>query len=273
MDPALANLANPYRPGTARAVDGSATGAMRAATLADFRAGAFQVLVNCALFTEGFDEPSIACVAIARPTKSRALFAQMVGRGIRLAPGKADVLVLDFTAIAGRHRLVGPADVLAGAEVTDDMRRELEARLTGAAADLDGLIVATKHAAITAVAHYRAEELDPFLGELPAVSRAPWSGDLATDRQREALARAGLDDPPNTLTKGEAARWLDAIAARRASGLATLRQARFLHRHGIDGRRMTFGAATDAIDRLKAGWHHARDTAVLAAPDEIGAVP
>lgn len=46
--------------------------------LDDFRAGVFQVLVNCAILTEGADVPNIDCVVVVRPTRSRNVFAQMV---------------------------------------------------------------------------------------------------------------------------------------------------------------------------------------------------
>lgn len=57
--------------------------------------GEFQVLCNCAVLVEGYDDPNIACVVLARPTKSPVLFAQMVGRGTRLASGKHDLIVID----------------------------------------------------------------------------------------------------------------------------------------------------------------------------------
>jgi hypothetical protein len=46
--------------------------------------------------TEGFDDPGVSCVAMARPTRSEGLYAQCVGRGTRLFPGKTDCLILDF---------------------------------------------------------------------------------------------------------------------------------------------------------------------------------
>lgn len=66
--------------------------------LEDFRAGVYPVLVNCAILTEGADVPAIDCVLLARPTRSRNLFSQMIGRGLRLSPatGKRDCLVLDI---------------------------------------------------------------------------------------------------------------------------------------------------------------------------------
>jgi len=67
----------------------------RAEKLRSHREGKFQVLVNCNVLVEGYDDPSIACVLLARPTKSPVLFAQMVGRGTRLFDGKADLIVID----------------------------------------------------------------------------------------------------------------------------------------------------------------------------------
>ncbi len=70
-----------------------------------FRDGDVQVLANCGIATEGYDEPSVNCVVIARPTKSRALYTQMVGRGTRRHPGKDDCLVLDVVGATRRHDL------------------------------------------------------------------------------------------------------------------------------------------------------------------------
>jgi hypothetical protein len=71
-------------------------GEARAKALADFRAGRVQVLTNVGVLTEGFDDPGVSCVAMARPTRSEGVYAQCVGRGTRLHPGKADCLILDF---------------------------------------------------------------------------------------------------------------------------------------------------------------------------------
>lgn len=68
----------------------------RAGVLADFRKGQIQVLANVAVLTEGFDDPGVSCIAMARPTRSEGLYTQCVGRGTRLHPGKRDCLILDF---------------------------------------------------------------------------------------------------------------------------------------------------------------------------------
>lgn len=119
-------------PKSARALSGETPAEERASTLVAFSRGEFQHLVNCALFLEGYDEPRISCVAVARPTKSRALYAQMLGRGTRLSPetGKADCLVIDFVGNAGRHSLISPLDIFEGdmtppeREAAEEIRKE-----------------------------------------------------------------------------------------------------------------------------------------------------
>lgn len=71
------------------------------------REGRLRVLWNCALLTEGVDVPEVACVLLARPTDSPGLYAQMVGRGTRTAPGKKDCLILDCADMTERHDLMG----------------------------------------------------------------------------------------------------------------------------------------------------------------------
>lgn len=71
---------------------------IRAQTLDSFRNQEFPVLVNCGLFTEGTDIPNIDCVLLARPTRSKNLLVQMIGRGLRLHPGKVNCHIIDFVA-------------------------------------------------------------------------------------------------------------------------------------------------------------------------------
>lgn len=80
----------------AESIDGTLDSESRHRILADFRAEKTRVLCNYGVLTEGLDVPNISCVVLARPTKSDILFAQMVGRGTRLSPGKKDLLVLDL---------------------------------------------------------------------------------------------------------------------------------------------------------------------------------
>lgn len=84
----------------AASISGDTPKAEREAKLAAFAAGRIRVMVNCAILTEGFDDPEIGVVLIARPTKSRIMYSQMVGRGVRLHPGKDDCLVLDLVGVS-----------------------------------------------------------------------------------------------------------------------------------------------------------------------------
>jgi ATP-dependent helicase IRC3 len=82
----------------ARYVTGETPKQQRTATLDAFKAGRFPVLLNCGVFTEGTDVPNIDCVLLARPTKSRNLLVQMIGRGMRLHPGKENCHIIDMVA-------------------------------------------------------------------------------------------------------------------------------------------------------------------------------
>lgn len=68
-----------------------------------FRSRKLRVLVNCMVGTEGFDIPCVDCVALLRPTLSKRLVVQMIGRGTRLYDGKRDTLILDMAGNLERH--------------------------------------------------------------------------------------------------------------------------------------------------------------------------
>lgn len=78
-------------------LDGESSISERSEALERFRKGETQILVNCALFTEGLDIPDIECVQCLRPTTSLILHLQMVGRGLRQVAGKEYLTVLDHT--------------------------------------------------------------------------------------------------------------------------------------------------------------------------------
>ncbi len=83
-------------------VDGGTPLDQRAAILARFASGETQVLCNVAVASIGFDLPVVDCIVLARPTKSLVMYLQMIGRGLRPAPGKTDCLVLDHSGTVRR---------------------------------------------------------------------------------------------------------------------------------------------------------------------------
>lgn len=152
----LAEIINRWRKGSAAMVSGETPKIDRKAALANFAKGGHQFLCNCGVLTEGFDDPGVEVVVLARPTKSRALFTQMVGRGTRPLPGIVDgpptaaarlaaiaasakpcCEVIDFVGNTGRHRLVSVSDILGGndPEPVRDLANEI-ARKNGRGADV-----------------------------------------------------------------------------------------------------------------------------------------
>lgn len=112
----------------ARFVTGDTPDIERSQILDDFRSGAFPVLVNCGVFTEGTDIPNIDCILLGRPTQSRNLLVQMIGRGMRLHPGKKNCHIIDMvssleTGIVTTPTLFGlDPNELVSETSTEDMR-------------------------------------------------------------------------------------------------------------------------------------------------------
>lgn len=100
-----------------RAVEVNGNSDDRAQVLSDFKNGKYDVLCNSMLLTEGWDCPSVDCIVILRPTKIRSLYQQMVGRGMRLSPGKDHLLLLDFLWMTARHDLCRPSALLSKDEI------------------------------------------------------------------------------------------------------------------------------------------------------------
>ena len=87
-------------------LDGSTPVVERDAILARLAAGKTEVVCNCGVLTEGWDSPGVSCIVLARPTRSLALYRQVVGRGLRPAPGKSDCLILDHAGSTLEHGFV-----------------------------------------------------------------------------------------------------------------------------------------------------------------------
>jgi superfamily II DNA or RNA helicase len=99
------HLANEFNASGVKAehVDALTPQGERDAIFRRFRSGETLVLTNCFLASYGFDLPDLSCVVLARPTKSLVLYLQMVGRGLRPAPGKDHCLILDHSGAVAEH--------------------------------------------------------------------------------------------------------------------------------------------------------------------------
>lgn len=95
----------------AEVISGETPSGEREEIYAATRRGDVQVLVNVMVLTEGFDMPQLEVCVVARPTESRALYIQMVGRVLRLHPGKHEALVLDVVGASVGMDLKSAADL------------------------------------------------------------------------------------------------------------------------------------------------------------------
>lgn len=82
----------------AQYVTGKTRTGERDSIVSDFKNGKIQVLMNCGIFTEGTDIPNVDCVLLCRPTKSRSLLVQMIGRGLRKHHSKEHCQIIDFVS-------------------------------------------------------------------------------------------------------------------------------------------------------------------------------
>jgi DNA repair protein RadD len=87
-------------------LDGGTPKPERDAILSRLGSGETELVTNCMVLTEGFDLPAIGCIVLARPTKQIGLFRQMAGRGLRPAPGKRNLILIDHAGAVYRHGLL-----------------------------------------------------------------------------------------------------------------------------------------------------------------------
>ncbi|MFT5286169.1 MAG: superfamily II DNA or RNA helicase [Planctomycetota bacterium] len=233
----------------------------RAVQINRFRRGEIKVLVNCALFTEGFDVPEISLVAIARPVLSRSFYAQMVGRGTRLAPNKDDLLVLDFVPANCRHSLVQAVDIF-GRDTEEVVER---ARKFTAAASEEGEALSLERALELARQEQEAQEADvvyqllrrdPYSAvgiELERFKNGPKRGGAPTKQQLKSIQKAGLPvDLIESYSSSQVEELREYLLDRKAVGLCTPKQAKQLLGLGLDPREMYYDEAQQILKDAKA---------------------
>ena len=256
-----------------KAAEVNGESADREQVLKDYEEGKYNVLCNSMLLTEGWDCPSVDCVIVLRPTKVRALYSQMVGRGTRLAPGKKELLLLDFLWHTERHELCHPANLIATDEkVAKKMTENIEE--LGAPIDLEE----AEQQAKEDVALEREESLAKQLAEMKKRKRKlvdplqfemsiqasdltdyvpsfGWQMSPPTDKQIKALEKWGIF-PDEIENAGKAEMLINRLVKRRDAGLSTPKQIRFLENRGFQHvGTWQFEAATKLINRIAAnGW-------------------
>jgi len=240
----------------------------RAKILERFEKGDFDVLCNSMLLTEGWDCPSVDCVVVLRPTKVRSLYQQMVGRGMRLSPGKDHLLLLDFLWMTDRHDLCRPSALISKDE---KITKRMDERLQKDNAVYD--LIETEEQAERDVLLEREEALARELAEMRRRKRKlvdplqyamsiaaedlanyvptfAWEMAPPSEKQLQFLENRGIfaDTVTNT---GMASMMIDRLKRRQDEGLSTPKQIRCLERYGfVRVGTWSFEDASKMISRL-----------------------
>jgi superfamily II DNA or RNA helicase len=292
-----AEIFNRHRADMASWVCGKTDKDERRKVLADFATGKLQVVCNCGVLTEGFDDPGVEVVIMGRPTKSRSLYSQMVGRSTRPLPGVVDgpetaearraaiaasgkpsCLVVDFVGNAGKHKLVTSADILGG-KVSEEALELALARakqagkpvnMTEALDDAEEELKrqreqarqaeAARRARLVATARFTTQSVDPFdvLHLDPAKPRGWDKARQLSEKQRSLLSKQGISPDGVSFSQGKQ---LIAEIFRRWDGkLCSFRQAKVLRKYGY-GTDVSFAEASATIDALaKNNWRKPSET-------------
>jgi len=285
----LTEIINRHKPDSAQFVCGTTPKEIRRQMFSDFAVKRFQYLVNVGVATEGFDDPSIECVVLARPTKSRSLFTQMVGRGTRPLTGLVDGLedaiarreaidvsakqsleVLDFVGNAGRHKLISTADILGGEydeEVVELARKnaEEESDSTKKPVDIASELVkaereishrrameedAVSRNHILARAKFSTAKVNPFnVLDITPKRETPWHKGKPPTTKQQAYLKNKGVDTDG-MGFTHAAQAITEIISRQKAGKCTYKQAKQLYRRGIDTTKITFEDAGKMMGEL-----------------------
>ena len=247
----------------------------RKQVLADFHNDKYNVLCNSMLLTEGYDEPSVDCVVCLRPTKVRALYSQIVGRGTRLSPetGKKELLLLDFLWHTDKHELCRPAHLIAQNEhVAKKMIENAEEKAKEGFEGMLDLEFEEDQAKLdvieereSALADKLADQkkrkrklVDPlqFSMSIQAEDLVDYEPTMpsemgpASQKQLAYLEKNGVF-PEEIQNSGMASKLIDRLKTRKLAGLTTAKQIRFLEQKGF-GHVGTwqFESARKLIDRI-----------------------
>ena len=230
---------------------------------------------NAMLLTEGYDNPQIDAIVFLRPTKIRSMYAQAVGRGTRICPGKDFLYLPDFLWNTDKHTLCRPANLMAPSQEIADLMMEKQDKKPDELTEIgEGEVVEAKNEVLKQREKSLAEQLkvmrkkkaklvDPLQWAssvsdadlLDYVPTMPNEMGPASKKQEKALEKAGIN-PDAVTCVGAANMILDKLTVRRQADLATPRQIRVLERYKVNhAGSLPFEKAQNAINRLAAnGW-------------------
>ncbi len=253
-------------------------------TISAFRRGTLQYLTNFGMLTEGVDIPGVKVIIMGRITKSRSLYSQMCGRGIRplteivvalnaakdvaerkaiiRASRKPGALIVDLVGNSGQHKLITTLDILGGKYPDEVVAKVKEKVLAGGGrTDADAMAkameeeekqqVQKKKSNLILKAELSSRVIDPFDIMDVASTREPgwFKGKRPTERMEATLRKNGLSDKEIAATSFFKAKTLiDRIVLRAKTGLCSLRQLTALARRGINGDAYTYQQAREVLN-------------------------
>ncbi len=204
------DLATAFREGgfQAASVSGRMPDGERDRTLRTFADGGLQVLCACDLLNEGWDCPAVEVLLMARPTLSRVIYLQQLGRGTRKAPGKECLVVFDFVDAASRynaslscHRVLGNNKYRKGGLVLgpEDQRRAEEEALARGERPTTVLDIGLWAADYQEIDVFNWQEANKDMLSLPALERELGASE---GRIRSAVEREVVK-PDHSLAMGD----------------------------------------------------------------------
>jgi superfamily II DNA or RNA helicase len=228
----------------------------RRESLNSYETGKAQFIVNCQVLTEGYDYPPTACVALFRPMRSLGMLAQMVGRGTRTYPGKANCLILDFVGAEDTVETVNVLDVLDGTVINSETKKLAKEYAAGGMDAIDALkeakfqIAKLSQMRARMQARYKATASNMLALFGISSVKGLYGGELVTEKQAKLLKNNGIEVDKD-FEKGEAMRLISEVIRRREAGLCTIKQARFLENHGVSNSwELTFPDASTRIGAI-----------------------
>lgn len=221
--------------------------------MAAFARGEYDIIFNAMILTEGWDCPETDCVIVLRPTTSRALYVQMIGRGLRLAEGKKDCLLIDFLYQNSKFKLASPKDVLGKniEEGSGGNSREGEGPIPE---DRETVLIRKLKAAALAQKMATLPEAREMFPDLLTLAEADdWLDPPCTDRQRKQLIEFGYS--PIGLSAGQATNIINHLKAEKnAKEKPSDRQIWRLRRLGFSEKALSMmnkAQATKELQRAK----------------------
>lgn len=175
----------------AEAIHGKLGAIQRRLIIKRFKSGQTKVLTNCQLLTEGFDEPSIEAILIARPTKSKALYCQMIGRGLRTYPRKELCYLYE---LGDNSHNICSFNVAAGKEADFVFEYKKGTRLTELSEELDKLTLDDVDVVKEKINLFEGDRDYPARGNQMNIFKTKFYTHQPTEYQKQKLKELNIDD-------------------------------------------------------------------------------